>query len=149
MAVGDLAGGGIVFYDSGVTLVAAFKDIELSLYWGCYKTAITGTSTAIGTGAANTTLIIAGCVGNTMIAANVCNNFEYSGYTDWYLPSKDELNELYLQKSIVGGFNIGDNYWSSSQYTPECAWMQFFGSGVQNEKGDKDQLYRVRPIRTL
>lgn len=146
--IGDFDGGGIVFYSSGVTLVASLEDLG-SLYWGCYKTPVDGTSSEIGTGSANTDLIYAGCTGNTMIAATACYNLSLSGYTDWYLPSKDELNEMFLQKDLIPGLNIYDNYWSSSQYTSECAWIQYFVNGIQSPLGDKDQLYRVRPIRTL
>ena len=148
-SIGDKLSGGTFFY-SGATggLIAANNDLPGSYYWGCYKTGITGTSTDVGTGQANTNLIITGCTTNVSIAANMCNNAVIDGYSDWYLPSKDELNYMYQQKSVIGDFSSIDNYWSSSQYTPECAWMQYFGSGVQSEKGDKDQLYKVRPIRT-
>jgi hypothetical protein len=146
--VGDFDGGGVVFYSSGVTLVALLNDIG-SLYWGCYQTPISGTSTAIGAGSTNTTLICTNCTGNTMIAACACSNLSFSGFTDWFLPSKDELNEMFLQKDLIPGISIYDNYWSSSQNTSECAWIQFFKDGTQSGLGGKDQLYRVRPIRIL
>jgi hypothetical protein len=146
MGIGSIVQGGILFYSgSSFSLIAATEDIHMSLLWGCYKTGIDGTSTALGAGSTNTNLILSGCTGNTMIAATVC--FRYSGYTGWFLPSKDELNEMYLVKDIIGGFDSYDNYWSSSQSTSECAWMQFFRDGIPSDKGGKDQLYRVRPIR--
>lgn len=147
--IGDIIQGGILFY-SGATfeLIASQFDIVIPLYWGCYKTAI-NTSTALGSGSNNTDLIFSGCTGNTMIAATACSNFSFSGYTDWFLPSKDELNEMYLLKNVIGGFDLYTNYWSSSQYSSECAWMQFFLTGAQSNLGDKDQLYKVRPIRIL
>lgn len=147
--MGELLQGGIIFYSGTTVLIAALKDIEIALYWDNYLNAVTGTSTAIGTGLANTTNIVSVCTGNTMIAANVCLNYSFSGYTDWFLPSKDELNEMYLQKDIIGGFDEYNNYWSSSQNMPETAWIQFFGSGLQSQLGGKDQLYKVRPIRIM
>jgi len=148
--VGDLLQGGIVFY-SGDTLVliAALKDIEIPLYWDNFKNAVSGTSTSLGSGSTNTDIIISVCTGNTMIAASACTNYSYGAYSDWFLPSKDELNEMYLQKDVVGEFDEYTNYWSSSQNTPETAWLQFFLNGTQSASGGKDQLYKVRPIRIM
>lgn len=146
MIIGDFIQGGILFYSGATLLIAAVEDIIIPAYWGCYKTAISGTSTAIGTGSSNTSKIISICTGAT-IAAKLCDNYSYSGYTDWFLPSKDELNELYLVKDEITELNIYDNYWSSSQNMPETAWYQFFLNGVQSDLGGKDQLYKVRPIR--
>ena len=150
MKIGDFVQGGILFY-SGATfqLISAQQDIIIPLYWGVYGTAVSGTSTEIGSGSNNTNLIshIFANSGYSMLAANVCSGYSFSGYTDWFLPSKDELNEIYLLKTIIGGFDIYTNYWSSSQYTPECAWMQYFATGMQSGLGYKDQLYKVRPIR--
>jgi hypothetical protein len=149
MAIGDFVQGGILFYSGTTVLIASTQDIIIPLYWGCYKVGISGTTTSIGSGSNNTTLIFNSCTGNTMIAADVCYNLSLSGYTDWFLPSKDELNEMYLKKTIIGGFDVNTNYWSSSQYTKECAWIQYFLTGQQSELGDKDQLYKVRPIRIM
>lgn len=149
MTIGDLVQGGILFYSGATVLISALQDINIPLYWGCYGVAVSGTSTLIGTGQANTSLIIGVCTGNTMIAAKVCDSLSFSGYTDWFLPSKDELNQMYLQQEIIGEFDIYSNYWSSSQNMPETAWMQFFLNGTQSNLGQKDQLYKVRPIRVM
>lgn len=149
--MGELIQGGILFYSGATVLIAALEDIEIPLHWGCFGTAVSGTSTGIGTGSGNTSLIINTCIGtgNTMIAANACVNYSFSGYTDWFLASKDELNQMYLQQDIIGNFDIYTNYWSSSQNMPETAWMQFFLNGTQSNLGWKDQLYKVRPIRIM
>jgi hypothetical protein len=73
-------------------------------------------------------------------------------YSDWYLPSKDELNKLYLNKTAVGGF-ADDDYWSSSEYYADHewssrAWYQFFGEFYQNSTY-KDALNRVRAVRAF
>lgn len=147
MIIGDFVQGGILFYSGATVLIAAFDDILIPAYWGCYKTAVSGTSTAIGTGASNTAKIISVCTGFT--AAKFCDDYSFSGYTDWFLPSKDELNEMYLQKDEFNNLDEHTNYWSSSQNMPETAWIQYFLNGTQSELGLKDQLYKVRPIRVM
>jgi len=44
----------------------------------------------------------------------LCDDLVFNGYSDWYLPSSDELNKLYLNKSAVGGFS-NTFYWSSTE----------------------------------
>ena len=149
MNIGDIVQGGVLFYSGATILIASLKDIEIPLYWDNFKNAVSGTSTAIGSGATNTTKIVSVCTGNTMIAASVCSDYSFSGYTDWFLPSKDELNQIYLRRSLIGGFDENSNYWSSSQNMPDTAWVQFFLNGLQSELGGKDQLYKVRPIRIM
>lgn len=147
-SIGQSVSGGTIFYTAVTYSLAALPtDCIIPLYWGCYGVGISGTKTAISNGLANTLLIYSGCTGNTMIAADVCLSLTTSS-GGWYLPSKDELNEMYLQKNVIGNFSTYDNYWSSSQITPETAWIQFFKDGTQ-ASGDKDQLYRVRPIKTI
>lgn len=66
---------------------------------------------------------------------------------DWYLPSKIELNLLYQQKSVVGGFaNV--LYWSSSENNSISAWDQDFGSGDQNGEV-KHFTLEVRAVRAF
>lgn len=120
--VGNIGpGGGIVFYDNPnyITdgwqyLEAATADQSTGASWGCSGTAIPGSSSgAIGAGKANTKAIVDGC-SESGIAAKLCygNNLG-NGYTDWFLPSLNELKQLYNEKSIVGGFS-NTLYWSSS-----------------------------------
>jgi hypothetical protein len=47
-----------------------------------------------------------------------------------FLPSKDELNALYAQRTVVGGF-AAEDYWSSSQFDAVIAWNQYFDVGGQ------------------
>ena len=68
-------------------------------------------------------------------------------FTDWYLPSKDELNKLYLQRKIVGGFT-SNYYWSSSEFDNLHAWNQYFGNGKQNYHG-KNLTLLVRAVRAF
>ena len=146
--IGENIGGGILFYTGATSLVAAIRDIDIPVDWGLYGSEVIGTSTAIGTGQANTTAIINAFTGYT--AAKACNDLVLSGQSDWYLPSKDELAELYASgRTFLSGLDNYDNYWSSSQSSPHTAHMQYFLNGTQSSLGRKNQSYKIRPIRTL
>lgn len=68
-----------------------------------------------------------------------CDNLEIGGYMGWFLPNMNQLNKLYLQKSVVGGF-AGILYWSSTEGGAGIAWGKFFDNGAQ------DQYYKTHPI---
>lgn len=111
--------GGLIFYintDSCETFVCASNDHAIDAEWGCYGTSISGAdSRAIGSGKQNTIDILAGCT-TTGIAADTCNKLVLNGYSDWYLPSIDELEQMYLNLKINGHGNFGNLwYWSSSE----------------------------------
>ena len=133
-------------YDANVQhgLIAAPYD-QSTAPWGCSGSSIPGTSTAIGTGQANTALIVNTC-SETGIAARLCDDLVVGGHSDWYLPSKDELNKLYLNQAAIGGFEITAYYWSSSEYISTQAWRQNFGSGVPGPdyKGSPNYVRAVR-----
>jgi hypothetical protein len=115
------------------------------------QTASTTAAVAIGMGAANTTAIIArmnaGSVATNAYAAGLARAYTGGGKTDWFLPSKDELNQLYLQKTVVGGFAAA-YYWSSSQDYANVAWLQGFVNGFQGN-GNKLNALGVRPVRAF
>jgi hypothetical protein len=155
--IGESYGGGIVFYvyDNGQHgLIAATADQNggATIRWyGGSSTNTRARGDGIGAGLKNTAIIIAnqGPVDGAAFAATVCNEYSVTvggvRYGDWYLPSKYELNLLYLQKSLVGGFaNIF--YWSSTELDNDDAWVQNFGSGNQyfNYKNSTDYVRAVR-----
>ena len=115
--------------------------------WGCQGTRISGADgTLIGTGELNTTHILAGCA-TADIAADLADDYSRNTLDDWFLPSKDELNQMYIQQTAIGGF-LTNNYWSSSEYDDTGAWYQYFGWGSQY--GDyKDATSYVRPVRAF
>lgn len=139
--------GGIIFYIDTTGqhgLIAATSD-QGDVPWGCYGTTIGGTSTAIYTGQANTSAIVTGCTAGG-IAALICFDLVLNGYSDWYLPSKDELNQMYLQKNAIGSFS--GVYWSSSETSAGSAWGQSVDSGSQGPLA-KTNACDVRAIRAF
>jgi Protein of unknown function (DUF1566) len=80
-------------------------------------------------------------------AKTACHNLVSNGYSDWFLPNKDQLNQLYLNESAVGDF-VDKFYWSSTERDASNAWRQFFGDGYQHDYS-KSQGYRARAVRTF
>ena len=162
-AVGDTGpGGGIVFYDAGSVqswgryLEAAPFGDEVQRTWatgGNQSAAVSGADgTANGTGEQNTADIVAqsGNVAATS-AAVYCRELVSGGQSDWFLPSKDELNLMYTNlhsaSTPLGGFSTGA-YWSSSEYDANSAWLQLFVDGWQVYNYEYGALY-VRPVRAF
>lgn len=126
-------------------LIVALSDQHAGAEWGCAGTSIYGAdSTALFAGNKNTVNITAGCT-TPGIAAKLCADLVLGGYSDWYLPCKDELNKLYLNRAIIGGF-ANTTYWSSSQNGNDNAWNQNFSNGSQNDSS-KNKLFSVRAVR--
>ncbi len=163
--VGDTGpGGGIVFFDAGSVqpwgrYLEAGPQLDPTEWCGeDWELDIPGTVTAIGSGAANTKLMVDACKAG---AATSVSEFDGGGMTDWFLPSKDELNELYEQRDTVGGFGIGndgssfDAYWSSTQSDAgttgfaDVAWTQYFDGGEQQGSDCKCNVYGVLPVRAF
>ncbi len=112
------------------------------------STSITGAfDTAIGTGKVNTDNMVAtgACAYGAATSVRAYTGGLPAG--SWSLPSQDELNELYLRQTSVGGF-AADYYWSSSQSTMVGARDQDFASGSQST-GNKSFTQRVRPVRAF
>ena len=120
--------------------------------WGCFGTLIAGAvGTAIGTGEQNTTDIVARCT-TVGIAARRANDLVLGGKSDWFLPSKNQLNQMYLRRTAIGGFSP-DYYWSSSEsgYSEVVgyhAWVQDLNFGFQG-RGSKIDTNYVRPVRAF
>ena len=171
--VGDFYGGGVVFYifESGDTgyiagethgLIAAVEDqannILSYIRWYNGQNITTGaTGTAVGTGADNTTTIISvqGAT-ETSYAAGLARAYTGGGYTDWFLPSKDELNKMYTNRATINttaASNSGSDfsnwyYWSSTENDGGNAWAQHFLSGYQYGV-NKYSTRNVRAVRAF
>lgn len=148
--VGSLYQGGIVFYVDATGehgLIAAPEDQSTGIRWDNGSSVATeATGTAIGTGQSNTAKIIQ-AQGEGNYAAKLCDDLVLNGYDDWFLPSKDELNELYKNKTMIGGFT--DRYWSSSEGNSNTAWCQNFYTGARDYSDDKGYPYGVRAVRAF
>lgn len=173
-AVGDIGpAGGYIFYDKG-SYSDGWRYLEVSLVstewtdkeWGNYGFGIQGPGgtalgVAIGTGKANTAAIVAWLDANTdnssgdvtyrrQRAAYLCDQLTSNGYSDWFLPSKEELNMIYtnLKLAIPSLGNLSDSYyWSSTEVTAPRAWVQYFGTGAQSYDFKDDNIPRTRAIR--
>lgn len=127
------------------------------------------TGTAVGTGMANTQLLVGAMGAETYssktgpsktanYAARLCDILTYTfngvSYDDWFLPSKDEQKMMYvnLHKAGLGGFGASGNvvkYWSSSEGAYNSAWYIEYYDGRQTNSTSRDSTQRVRPVRAF
>lgn len=81
------------------------------------------------------------------IAAQYCANLSENGHNDWYLPSKSELNTLYVHKAAIRNFDLNNNYyWSSTEESDYLAWPHRFSDGFKT-RYNKANLFYVRCVR--
>ncbi|MRH99191.1 DUF1566 domain-containing protein [Kriegella sp. EG-1] len=163
--IGEFKYGGVIFWidpssNNNSGLVCAITDEGANVAWGCQGTFISGTSVAIGSGAANTAIIVSGC--NTLgIAADIASNTTIGTFSDWFLPSRSELNQMYLQRTKInataianGGTefiaNSSTRYWSSSESNNNTAWCKYFING--NDAGlnkNASGYFQARVVRAF
>lgn len=128
--------------------VSATTDQVVNITWGNGSNLQTGASgTALGTGNTNTNTIV-NLLGNGSYAAKLCSDLVLNGYNDWYLPSRDEMSKMILNKNAIGGFTSA-NYWSSSEYDISNAYYSNFTSGSANLVGSKNFVSNVRAVRSF
>lgn len=165
LAIGKTYQGGIIFYVDSTGkhgLIAAPTDQSSGIQWNDGYDVVTGaTGTAIGTGLDNTNKIIA-AQGGGNYAAKLCADLVLDAYSDWYLPSIDELNLMYRNigrgaaapLTDVGGF-AGEYYWSSSEHdansigSSSIVSTQYFNTGSSGSGTSKSRTLYVRAIRTF
>jgi hypothetical protein len=139
--VGSSYGGGVVAYvyqagDPGYTsinipvLITGNEILGFTRWFNGSNTTTGATATALGTGSANTNSITANqgaSTGGFIYAAALAKAYNGGGFTDWYLPSQDELNKLFLNKVAIGGFDGTMNYfWTSTELSASNVVLQNF-----------------------
>ena len=171
VAVGDLLQGGVVYYVAptptdldgdgkvDIGLICAVEDQSAAIEWilgGLTQSTANGnTLEDIGTGQTNTTAMM-NQAGYTGGAAQVADDYSVTDngvtYNDWFLPSLEELNEMYSQKNSIeaaaGVTSFGTDYWSSSEHDSNIAKSVNMSSGDDIDTNKNAQL-NVRAIRTF
>lgn len=149
----DNYGGGIVVWLDATGqhgIVAAQQGLNFSSVWGCKGIHVPNTKAEIGSGQANTKAILETCSNSTK-AAKFCDTLTHNGFSDWYLPSKDELSLLYEHRVAIG-FSSTTERWSSTEGDDaNSAWAQSFdpATGGAQVQLDKSSEHSVRPVRSF
>ncbi len=156
-SIGQTYQGGKIFYldCSGCHgLIASPTDISTAPWFNGSYTNTSAFASAVGAGLLNSKLAVLN-QGTGTYATKLCTDLNQGGYTDWYLPSKHELNLMYMnigQGAAAPNNNIGQfsngNYWSSTEINANEAWYQLFLLGGQTA-GNKNNSYAVRAIRSF
>ena len=163
--VGNFRDGGVVFWinpsDPNHGLVCAIEDVSSSIQWyngGYLHTGATGL--AIGAGLASTKAIVAAQGGiEKAYAAGLAGAYRGTGgYTDWFLPSKEEFEEMAANVAIINNVSLtyggsamdglSGVYWTSTEYNSTLAY--FFGFLNGNARySSKNLTYSIRAIRAF
>ena len=146
--VGDIvvADGGA---DDGVyAVIFAPSDYQSNL---AYKTSNTDTPGAdsLTNGAANTAAIAAAGLADHP-AGEFCRNYSGGGFTDWYLPSRDELDLVWINRALLSSVGINAGYFSTSTQRPPARYhTQEFAGGARRDSFYKTSACNVRPCRRV
>jgi len=160
--IGDFNHGGVVFWidptDDTHGLVCTIDDQSTGIQWYNGSNGSTGANgTTIGSGETNTTVII-NDQGVGVYAAQLCDDLSLNTYTDWFLPSIDELEEMYNKKAIIDATSMANSgaiieetyYWSSTEVTTSSAKVFRFTATPWIDNGYKStSTYNVRAVRAF
>ena len=157
--IGEFKYGGVIFWidpasNNSSGLVVAVSNQFYSGTWGCTGTLTGATGTAIGTGAANTAAIVSSGCATSGSVIELISNLNLNGYDDWFLPSEDELTEIYPNISIVNATTIANGgqvtsqfHWSSTEINTTAATLVNLTTGVIGGSGKDGNIYFAKPVR--
>lgn len=131
----------------GIICPTSDQTINITWNWAGNNISTGATGTALGTGNSNTNTIV-NVYGSGTYAAKLCFDLVLNGYSDWYLPSRNEMSKMILNKNAIGGFSSA-NYWSSSEFDSLNAYYSNFTSNNSNLVGAKNTVANVRAVRSF
>ena len=152
MPIGDTFQGGIIVYilqpgdlnysastERGIIVSASDVSSGVKWYNGSYGVKTSANDKVVRTGSSNTTKIV-NAQGAGSYAAQVCQDLSLNTYTDWQLPSIDELKILYSARGLTGA------YWSSTEYEAGWNYVRVVSSGQEGSRS-KNETHKVRAVR--
>ena len=152
MPIGDTYQGGIIVYilqpgdldysaltEKGIIVSASDVSSGVKWYNGSYGVKTSANDKVVRTGSSNTTKIV-NAQGAGSYAAKVCQDLILNTYTDWQLPSIDELKILYSARSLTGA------YWSSTEYEAGWNYVRVVNDGQEGSRA-KNETLKVRAVR--
>jgi hypothetical protein len=155
--IGRAYGGGMIIYvgPTGNHGLIISNTNQSSSIWGCNGTLIGNTTNGYFSGAQNTINIVSVCNANG--AAKVCSDLSLSGYTDWYLPSAQELwnftsvpipqyQNAYYEVNINA---TAGTYWSSTEHSNNQARSKAWTNSIINYPPSVDNKLATRYVRCI
>ncbi len=162
--IGEFHEGGIIFHvyndQNGIEhgLIMMTENITENSVWSNVTTELIGNKANNSWDGIRNILGIINQSGHSTSAAQLCDNLNFSGFSDWYLPSLDELNLMYSARYEINRvadidndpstvtFNHYDYLWSSTEAKSGTAWLVHFAVGESNTNS-KANGFPVRAIR--
>ncbi len=140
------------YYAAANTFFIIADDVILYAKWTPYTVGDVGPAadcTEVGGGYMNTTYIVSYLGSGSTYAAQLCDGLTFGawGFTNWFLPSKGELDLMYTNLASQGLGDLSGHYRSSSESGTNGAWVQYMSDGSQSVRDkDEDSFVRVQSM---
>ena len=147
--VGQSYQGGIIIYVDNTGqhgLIAATNDLATMAHWSMTSGVTGATNSGVGEGLVNTNIIVVAVGSSDIYAAKLCADLVLNGYSDWYLPSKEEMMIMYDNRYVLGNWGEGMPYWSSTEINAGNAGALDMLTGLTSISA-KQSVFYVRPVR--
>lgn len=148
-SIGQSYGGGIIVYidSTGIHgLIVATSDQSSGIKWSPTPYTYIYSGVGIGGGIYGTNNMISAYGTTTLYSATICRNYRGGNYTDWYLPNGEELDAVYAQRNVIGGFSVA-SYWISDNYDVSLGQAKSFDSQGGYTTYNKGTSLNVRAVR--